>query len=92
MRDAARAARENWIKKTERSTKMLVLSRRVGESIMIDNRIKVTINEIRDGTVIRLGIEADRSIVVDRFEVYQDKQRDKLEGRPWPRMGGEFDE
>ncbi len=71
---------------------MLVLSRAIGESIIIDNgRIKVTVNEYRDG-LVRLGFEADPSIVIDRLEVHEAKQRDKQEGRPWPRIGGEFRE
>ncbi len=70
---------------------MLVLSRAVGESIMIDGYIKVTINEYRDG-LVRLGIDAPKEIVVDRLEVHESKQRDKQEGRPWPRTGTEFDE
>ncbi len=71
---------------------MLVLTRDVGEAVAIDGgRIIVTINEIRDGRV-RLGFEADPSIVIDRMEIHQSKQRDKQEGRPWPRVGGEFRE
>ncbi len=70
---------------------MLVLTRGIGESIMIDGRTKVTINEIRDGR-IRLGIEAPDDVIVDRLEIHEAKQRDKQEGRPWPRIGGEFHE
>jgi carbon storage regulator len=48
---------------------VLVLSRRVGESIVIDGRITVTVAEIRPGEV-RLGIDAPRSIPVHRKEVF----------------------
>ena len=42
---------------------MLVLSRRTGESIVIGNDITITVLEVR-GDVIRLGIDAPRSVVV----------------------------
>jgi carbon storage regulator len=47
---------------------MLVLSRKVGESIVIDDHIKVTVVEIR-GDKIRLGIEAPRDVAVWREEL-----------------------
>ena len=47
---------------------MLVLSRRVGESVVIGDDITVTILEIRsDG--IRVGIDAPRSVAVHRAEL-----------------------
>lgn len=49
---------------------MLVLSRRTGESIVIGNDITITVLEVR-GDVIRLGIDAPRSVVVHRQEVYE---------------------
>ena len=49
---------------------MLVLSRRVGERLMIGDDIVVTILEVRsDG--VRLGIDAPRSIAVNRAEVLE---------------------
>lgn len=52
---------------------MLVLERKRGESIMIGG-IKITVVDLR-GDKVRIGVEADRSIVVDREEVYLAKQR-----------------
>jgi len=49
---------------------VLVLSRRTGESIVIGNDITITVLEVR-GDVIRLGINAPRSVVVHRQEVYE---------------------
>ena len=49
---------------------MLVLSRRVGESIVIGNEVTVTVLEVR-GDLIRIGIDAPRSIQVHREEVYR---------------------
>lgn len=47
---------------------MLVLSRRVGEQIVIGEDVVLTVVEVRNDTV-RLGIEAPRSIAVNRAEV-----------------------
>jgi carbon storage regulator len=48
---------------------MLVLSRKKNESIVIDDRITITVVEIR-GDKVRLGIEAPRDVPVHRSEVY----------------------
>jgi len=48
---------------------MLVLSRRIGEQIVIGGRVSVTIVEIKGGQV-RLGVTAPESIPVDRYEVH----------------------
>jgi carbon storage regulator CsrA len=47
---------------------MLVLSRRVGEQIIIHNNIRVTVLSVDKGKV-RLGIEAPPDVLVDRSEV-----------------------
>jgi carbon storage regulator len=52
---------------------MLVLTRRAGESVMIGDDVVVTVLETR-GDVVRIGIEAPRSIQVHREEVYQELQ------------------
>jgi len=56
---------------------MLVLSRKLNESIIIDDQIKITIVEIR-GDKIRLGIEAPKNVSVHRREVYDAIQRQIL--------------
>ena len=48
---------------------MLVLTRKVGEGIVIGDDIKLQIVEIKGGT-IRLGIEAPRNKKIYRQEVY----------------------
>jgi carbon storage regulator CsrA len=49
---------------------MLVLTRRIGEEIVIGGNIRVTVLSIQ-GDRIRLGINAPRSVSVDRAEVYE---------------------
>ena len=47
---------------------MLVLSRRIGESVVIGDDITVTVLEVR-GDVVRVGIDAPRSVRVHRAEL-----------------------
>jgi carbon storage regulator len=49
---------------------MLVLSRRVGESIIVDSQIRITVTGIRGGKV-RMGIDAPPSVRVDRSEIHE---------------------
>ena len=51
---------------------MLVLSRRLGESIMIGQGIRVSVVAI-SGSRVRIGIEAPREIAVNRREVWSRK-------------------
>jgi len=52
---------------------MLVLSRRQGESVLIDGGIKIVIVEIR-GNVIRLGIDAPKETRIVREELTREKE------------------
>lgn len=49
---------------------MLVVSRKVGQRIIIDEQITITVIEIR-GNQIRLGIEAPKEVPVQREELVQ---------------------
>jgi carbon storage regulator len=53
--------------------RMLVLTRRAGESVMIGDDVVITVLEAR-GDVIRLGIQAPRDVQVHREEVYRELQ------------------
>ena len=53
---------------------MLVLTRRPGEEIVIDGRIRFTVVSVK-GDRIRIGIEAPPSVVVDRQEIHERRQR-----------------
>jgi len=49
---------------------MLVLTRKLGESIIIGEKIKVTFLEIK-GKQLRIGIEAPQEVTVYRGEIYE---------------------
>jgi carbon storage regulator len=53
---------------------MLILSRKSGESIVIDGRILVKIVRV-EGDVVKVGIEASSDVPVHRQEVYEEIQR-----------------
>jgi len=53
---------------------MLILSRKLGESIVIDGRIHVTVMRV-EGEVVKLGIAAPSEVPVHRKEVYEEIQR-----------------
>jgi carbon storage regulator len=48
---------------------MLALTRKVGESIVIDDSIRITVVAVEQGQV-RIAIDAPRDIAVHRSEVY----------------------
>jgi carbon storage regulator len=49
---------------------MLVLSRKVGEALVIGDAIRITLVAVR-GDQVRLGIAAPEEVVVDRQEVHE---------------------
>ena len=57
---------------------MLILSRKPGESIVIDGRIVVKIIRL-EGDMVKVGIEAPREVPVHRQEVYDEIQRNNRE-------------
>lgn len=54
---------------------MLVLTRKVNQSIIIGDDIEVIVLEVR-GEQIRLGIKAPRSVIVHRKEIYEQIQEE----------------
>jgi len=56
--------------------KMLILSRKLNEQIMIGDRIVMTVVAIRGGNV-RLGIEAPSDVPVHRQEIYEALRREE---------------
>lgn len=59
---------------------MLVLTRKLGESIAIDDHIKITVVQIK-GKQVRLGIQAPKETKIHREEVYsaiQDQNKEAV--------------
>ncbi len=57
---------------------MLILTRKTGESIRISDNIVVKVVEL-DNRHVKLGIEAPRSIAVNREEIYERIQKENEE-------------
>lgn len=53
----------------------LILTRRVGETIMIGDNVEVTVMNI-NGAQVRIGIKAPRDVTVDREEIAERKRRE----------------
>lgn len=49
---------------------MLILTRRVGETLMIGDNVSVTVLRVK-GNQVRLGVNAPRDISVHREEIYE---------------------
>lgn len=49
---------------------MLIITRKIGESLIIGDDIEITISKIQDGNV-KIGIQAPRNISILRKEIYE---------------------
>ena len=58
---------------------MLILTRRIGESVMIGDDVKISVLGIK-GNQIRLGISAPREVAVHREEIFQRIQDEQCPG------------
>lgn len=71
---------------------MLILSRKPGESVVIDGHIRVKVVRV-EGDVVKLGIEAPVTVPVHRQEVYEEIQRSNQQAltkqsSPLPKLAG----
>ena len=55
---------------------MLILTRRVGETVMIGNDVTVTVLGVK-GNQVRVGISAPKNLPVHREEIYERIQREQ---------------
>jgi carbon storage regulator len=62
---------------------MLVLTRKLGESIAIDDHIKIVVVQIK-GKQVRLGIQAPKETKIHREEVYTAIQEQNQEAAKTP--------
>ena len=60
---------------------MLILTRKVGESIDIGDGVKVTLFEIREGR-IKIGVDAPQNVRIDRSEQPKSQRNARKEREP----------
>jgi carbon storage regulator len=59
---------------------MLILTRKVNESLLVGDDVKLTVLGIKGGQ-IRIGISAPRDVAVHRQEIYERIQQEKKEAQ-----------
>jgi carbon storage regulator len=60
---------------------MLILTRRVGETVMIGDDVTITVLGVK-GNQVRVGINAPKSVAVHREEIYERIKRERQSDQP----------
>ena len=60
---------------------MLILTRRVGEKLVIGDDLRITVVGAR-GNQVRMGVNAPKNVAVHREEIYQRIQSEKDSSQP----------
>jgi carbon storage regulator len=58
---------------------MLILTRRVGETVMIGSDVTVTVLGVK-GNQVRVGVNAPRDVAVHREEIFERIKREQQDG------------
>ncbi len=72
---------------------MLILTRRVGETLMIGNDISVTVLGVK-GNQVRIGVDAPREVAVHREEIFEriNSEQGQSPDSPVPQNSSETDQ
>jgi carbon storage regulator len=70
---------ENY--KDSEGLKMLILTRRVGETVMIGDDVTITVLGVK-GNQVRVGINAPKTVAVHREEIYERIKREQQAEMP----------
>jgi carbon storage regulator len=70
------ATRTKFIRLTGKERTMLILTRRVGETVMIGNDVTVTVLGVK-GNQVRVGVNAPKEVAVHREEIYERIKREE---------------
>ena len=70
---------------------MLILTRRVGETVMIGNDVTVTVLGVK-GNQVRIGVNAPKDVAVHREEIYERIKREQQGGESGdkPKQAAEY--